>query len=83
MEKRHIVSRQDLEHLALHGSIAILDARASLGFALFNELGDELKHRRNPERHPEGFSARDFIARAIIPTTLLLFGWRGILFDLF
>ncbi len=78
-----MLRRQDVEHLILHGLIAIIDSPASLGFALFNELGDELKHRRNPDRHTGGFSLRDFVTRAIIPTVLLLLGWKGVLFQLF
>ncbi len=75
--------KQDIEHILIHIGISILDTPASLLFALLIEIGDEIKHRRNPVRHVEGFDIRDFIARAIGPIVLLILGWNGFFFELF
>ena len=74
---------KDLEHILIHAGISIVDAPASLLFALIIEIGDEIKHRRNPIRHTEGFNIRDFIFRAISPIIILILGWHGIFYNIF
>ena len=62
------IRRQELEHIALHAVMGIWHPVALICSALWAiaiEIGDEVKARRDPARHPEGGSFYDLLFRLL------------------